>query len=109
MKVEEEYLVHDFVGMLGSIGGTLGLFIGFSFLGGLTNLLSHIQSCLKKMRLKRKIDLEHDIIKVQPSLNHNDMKISDVIAKLNETEMKIFMLDKKYEEMSMKLKIGQKV
>ena len=24
MKVEEEYLVHDFVGMLGSIGGTLG-------------------------------------------------------------------------------------
>ena len=109
MKVEEEYLVHDFVGMLGSIGGTLGLFIGFSFLGGLTNLLSHIQSFWKKMRLKRKIDLKHDIIKVQPSLNHNDMNISDVIAKLNETELKIFMLDKKCEEMFAKLKMGQKV
>ena len=30
MKVEEEYLIHDFVGMLGSLGGTLGLFTGFS-------------------------------------------------------------------------------
>ena len=31
IKVEEEYLIHDFVGMLGSIGGTLGLFVGFFF------------------------------------------------------------------------------
>ena len=64
---------------------------------------------LEKMRLKRKIDLEHDIIKVKPSGNHNDMKISDVIAKLNETELKIFMMDKKHEEMFAKLKMGQKV
>ena len=63
---------------------------------------------LEKMRLKRKIDLEHDIIKVQPSGNQNDMKISDVIAKLNETEWKIFMLDKKYEEMFARLTMGQK-
>ena len=28
----EEYLIYDFIGMVGSIGGTLGLFIGFSFM-----------------------------------------------------------------------------
>ena len=31
MNVYEEYLIYDVKGMVGSIGGTLGLFIGFSF------------------------------------------------------------------------------
>ena len=29
--VEKEYLIYDFIGIVGSVGGTLGLFIGFSF------------------------------------------------------------------------------
>ena len=43
MKVDEEYLVQDFVGMLGSIGGTLGLFVGFSFTGGVSFILDQLQ------------------------------------------------------------------
>ena len=31
VKVKEEYLIYDFIGLVGSVGGTLGLFIGFSF------------------------------------------------------------------------------
>ena len=31
--VSEEYLIYDFIGLVGSVGGTLGLFIGFSFYG----------------------------------------------------------------------------
>ena len=31
MSVSREYLVYDFIGMVGSVGGTLGMFIGFSF------------------------------------------------------------------------------
>ena len=27
----EEYLLYDWIGMIGSIGGSLGLFVGFSF------------------------------------------------------------------------------
>ena len=27
----EEYLIYDWIGMIGSIGGSLGLFVGFSF------------------------------------------------------------------------------
>ena len=30
--VKEEYLLYDFTGFIGQIGGTLGLFIGFSFI-----------------------------------------------------------------------------
>ena len=31
VEVHEEYLVYDFTGFVGSVGGTLGLFVGFSF------------------------------------------------------------------------------
>ena len=32
IKVEEEYAVYSFSGIVGTVGGSLGLFIGFSFL-----------------------------------------------------------------------------
>ena len=32
-KVYEEYLIFDAIGMIGSVGGTLGMFIGFSMIG----------------------------------------------------------------------------
>ena len=37
------YLINDFVKMLGSIGGTLGMCIGFSFLGVTTILLQFLE------------------------------------------------------------------
>ena len=42
--VSEEYLIYDTINMIGSLGGTLGLFIGFSF----NNVLNFIISCIKK-------------------------------------------------------------
>ena len=32
IKVEEEYDVYSFTGIVGTVGGSLGLFVGFSFL-----------------------------------------------------------------------------
>ena len=32
VQVREEYVIYDLISMVGAIGGTLGLFIGFSFL-----------------------------------------------------------------------------
>ena len=40
VQVHEEYLLYDITGVIGSVGGTLGLFIGFSFwtfIGYITN------------------------------------------------------------------------
>ena len=46
IKVYEEYLVYDTENVIGYIGGTLGLFIGFSFqnvlYGGLTFLENYL-------------------------------------------------------------------
>ena len=40
MMVYEQYKVYDFNGILGSVGGSLGLFIGFSFLDMMIYLIS---------------------------------------------------------------------
>ena len=44
--VYEEYLIYDTINMIGSLGGTLGLFIGFSFSNVLNVIISFIKSCL---------------------------------------------------------------
>ena len=40
VTVHEEYIVIDFYGMFGIVGGTLGLFVGFSFFDVLTYLIT---------------------------------------------------------------------
>ena len=32
-KVAVEYLLYDLIGVIGAVGGTMGLFIGFSMFG----------------------------------------------------------------------------
>ena len=51
MTVEKEYLINDFVKMLGSIGGTLGMCIGFSFLGMATMILQNLEIFTNKIIL----------------------------------------------------------
>ena len=43
-NVQQEYLIFDLVGMIGSVGGTLGMCIGFSFSGVTTFILDFIQA-----------------------------------------------------------------
>ena len=40
LEVYEEYFIYDFIGMIGSVGGTLGMFIGFSFYNAFLSLLN---------------------------------------------------------------------
>ena len=42
-KVYEEYLITDTIGLIGSVGGTLGLFVGFSFSNILTYIMQYVQ------------------------------------------------------------------
>ena len=43
-NVQQEYHVFDAIGMIGSVGGTLGMCIGFSFTGVTTFILDFIQA-----------------------------------------------------------------
>ena len=44
-KVYEEYLICDAQGMIGSVGGTLGMFIGFSMTGIMSSALAYFNKC----------------------------------------------------------------
>ena len=46
IKIHQEYLIFDTNGLIGSIGGSLGLFIGFSFYGALISILAFIKDIL---------------------------------------------------------------
>ena len=50
MKTFHEYLIYDTIGMIGSVGGTLGMCIGFSFSNVLTNIINMIQKFLSPHR-----------------------------------------------------------
>ena len=39
----KEYLIYDFSGMIGSVGGSLGLFIGFSFMDFIFYLINLVE------------------------------------------------------------------
>ena len=46
--IKEEYKIYDEVGLIGSIGGSLGLFLGFSFYGVLSDVLDHFWKKITK-------------------------------------------------------------
>ena len=45
LTIYEEYLIYDFNGMLGSIGGTLGMFVGFSFSSVIEIFINLLKRC----------------------------------------------------------------
>ena len=53
VSVKEEYLIYDLMAVVGSIGGTMGLFIGFSFASLTGTLLNCFQTASS---IKRKIN-----------------------------------------------------
>ena len=85
--VNEEYLVYNFIGLVASIGGTLGLFIGFSF----TNLATSLLNTLMKLRKSREIE---DDINIE--FTHTFMR------RFEETQLVIKALQMEMEHLKMK-------
>ena len=63
VMLRTEYHLYDFISTLGNVGGTLGLFIGFSFSGTISYILSFIVARLKGQQTH----FEHQIINVDES------------------------------------------
>ena len=83
-KVNEEYLLYDLIGVIGAVGGTLGLCIGFSIFGIHTILfffrekmnlflnLGMILSGLEVMELLVEQKIDSNVTKVEPIMVEND-------------------------------------
>ena len=57
VQVYQEYLIYDEIGMIGSIGGLLGLFLGFSFL----NVFSYF---IGKIQRRRRFHLSRSVVEI---------------------------------------------
>ena len=91
--VFEEYLVYDAIGVIGAVGGTLGMCIGFSF----TNLTHVIIICVQrilnylyeKTTSERKLSRQNIIDK-----RDKDFDVSSVEDRMSKIEAKLEMLEK---------------
>ena len=45
MVVHVEYFIYNTMGMIGSVGGTFGMFIGFSVTGFISSATKYLQQC----------------------------------------------------------------
>ena len=102
VSVDEEYLIYDFVAMIGAIGGTLGLFIGFSFFDSCGFIISYLEQGFEKLSRKRdkKVVPSTIVREVSPSyqtiINGKLEAISESVAKIEvklsamENEMRAF-------------------
>ena len=53
LTIYQEYLIYDGIGMIGSVGGTLGMFIGFSFSNVISTILHFLLLNLNKRNLEQ--------------------------------------------------------
>ena len=67
MTIQKEYLIHDFIGMLGSIGGTLD--ISFSFLGVILSLMEYLQKLMDYLSFKKNRD---NVIQIKEAAKDNE-------------------------------------
>ena len=60
IEFHTEYYLYDFISMLGNVGGSLGLFVGFSFSGSIGYLLNIILQIYQKWKssFHRKVENE---------------------------------------------------
>ena len=82
MKVYEEYIIIDAMGMIGSVGGTLGLFIGFSFSNVINLLIGYLQVVLNKICWKKSEIMDQKISKIDIGNQTKDAQYKHKIKRI---------------------------
>ena len=92
VKVSEEYIIYDIIGMVASIGGTLGLFVGFSF----TNVTSFLVEVLKKFMKNGEQCKTRGIVfteDMHQQLKESQQEIKVLKLKIKDMQDKNYMFD----------------
>ena len=77
-----EYLLYDFISTLGNVGGTLGLFIGFSFSGLITFILNFLIKMVDALQNRNSSRADQNkIAMVQTKPNSISNGISYLVSK----------------------------
>ena len=85
VNVLEEYLIYDFITMIGSIGGTLGLCIGFSFSNLFNSLISSFKVLTTKITLS---SVKNDDANFRKD-THNEFEMKEELTSMKEALQKL--------------------
>ena len=106
VSVKEEYLVYDLVSVISTLGGTMGLFIGFSFTGlssGTLSLMERFQMRMSKLKKsephKKRAHVEaldQSIPLTEADLTRLELKLRSTLIKSMKREMISELLKQKY-------------
>ena len=70
----EEYLIIDSYGMVGVVGGTLGLFVGFSFFDAVTYVMTFFQKMYEKIYKRKSVNNLAPVKITEEKECHENMK-----------------------------------
>ena len=94
ITVHEEYIVYDTLGIIGSVGGTLGLFIGFSFSGLVSSIMEMCLNVSISRKRKNEVKPSNDVIKVEPiELSETNQVFTVEQSKLHDILLRIESLE----------------
>ena len=98
VTVFQEYVVYDAIGIIGSVGGTLGMFIGFSFTGFISSLINGLSKLVKS--LIDSVDISRmKSIQVKPNISSSYYKeFKEQVDNLNKRFEIIFEKVESFEE-----------
>ena len=68
VSVREEYLIYDSVALISAIGGTLGIFIGFSFSGTSGQILKFISEMIASQ--ERRVNADGEARDPEPAIQN---------------------------------------
>ena len=87
MKVYEEYIIIDAISMIGSVGGTLGLFIGFSFSNVINIIIGYLQLFINKIYWKNSAIMDPDVSKIEKLTNDTEYQHKFAMMEIQLLEM----------------------
>ena len=76
MTVKEEYLIYDYVGLISSVGGTLGICVGISFYGISEDIVGCMVAGVRILRSKKEKRKREKAKRRREKRNKSQTKIS---------------------------------
>ena len=86
VTVKEEYIVYDAVAFVSSIGGTMGLCIGFSFYNSISVIMGLVEMGIRKLQRENRKDKKH---KTQTIVVENVKPLDEMVQGPSDINSKI--------------------
>ena len=86
VTVKEEYIVYDAVAFVSSIGGTMGLCIGFSFYNSISVIMGLVEMGIRKLQREDRKDKKH---KTQTIVVENLIPLDEMVQGPSDINSKI--------------------